>query len=152
MSKEGKKRAEHQYRQFSNIFFISFLPWSVPEILRAMVQRLNVLTSGDWGPVEVCLGLQVKVNGFPSRAKMLVTCCAGCHNSMWTSHQRSKGYFTAGVESKGQTWTEHLLSLCRLEKSFSWMPKQLTIFHASKNHTNSLYKQKQVLPSVPYMQ
>lgn len=153
MSNEGKKRAEHQYRQFSSIFCILFLPWSGPGILRAMVQHLNMLTSGDLSPVEVCLGPQVMVNGFPSRAQMLVTSSAALVVTApcGLPIREAKVILLQVWKAKGKL-EEHLLSLCRLEKSFSRTPEQLTIFHANKNHTNSLYKEKQVLPSVPHVQ
>lgn len=65
--------------------------------------------------------------------------CPGGHTSMWSSHQRSKGYFTAGVESKGQPWTAPV----RLDKSFSQTWEWLIIFRTSKNCTASLHKREE---------
>lgn len=52
MFKEGKRGAKHQYWQISRVFCILFLLWIVHEILRAMGQCPNVLTSGELRPVE----------------------------------------------------------------------------------------------------
>lgn len=73
MFKEGKRRAEHQYCQISNIFCILFLLWLVLEILCAMGHCLNVLTSGELSPVVGLVRAHVVGNGFPPEAERLVT-------------------------------------------------------------------------------
>lgn len=148
MSKEGIKKAECQYRQFS--FDILFFPWSVSKILRALlVQCLNTLTSGDLSPVKTCLRPQVVA--FQSWKVDYIFWCLVVILPCGLPIREAKVILLQVWKAKGNL-EQHLLDLCWLDKSFSQMWERLTIFRASKNHTTSLHKQRRVLLSVPHVQ
>lgn len=74
---------------------------------------------------------------------------------MWSSHQRSKGYFTAGVESKGQPWIApvwpvgliNLFHKCENDWSFSTLAKtvQLVCINRDEFCSQSLMCNKSTL-------